>query len=112
MIHYMNLNNEPFKWIKIGKKDIEMRLYDEKRKSINIGDIIEFRNNKTNEIIQVEVIKLHIYDSFADLYAKFDKTRLGYQKDEVANPSDMEEYYSLEKIKENGVIGIQIKLID
>ena len=41
MLHEMNLHNDPFVLIKIGFKNIEMRLYDEKRKGIKEGDIIE-----------------------------------------------------------------------
>ena len=34
MIHEMRLHNEPFTKIKLGKKTIELRLNDEKRKLI------------------------------------------------------------------------------
>lgn len=47
MIHYMKLQNNPFIKIKNKTKTIEMRLNDEKRKKINIGDNIEFTNIKT-----------------------------------------------------------------
>ena len=42
MIHQMKLFNGPFQIIKSGSKTIEMRLNDEKRKLINVNDIIEF----------------------------------------------------------------------
>ena len=41
MTHIMNLNDGPFQLIKNGHKDIEMRLYDERKKSLKIGDNIE-----------------------------------------------------------------------
>ena len=44
MIHYMNLNNRPFQLIKNGSKSVEMRLYDEKRAKIKVGDQISFTN--------------------------------------------------------------------
>lgn len=34
MTHYMKLNPEPFDKIASGKKTIELRLYDEKRKTV------------------------------------------------------------------------------
>lgn len=40
MRHNMKLNNKPYNSILYGKKDIEMRLYDEKRSKIKIWDII------------------------------------------------------------------------
>ena len=41
-IHQMKLNNKPFNMIKNGRKNIELRLYDEKRRKLNIGDEIIF----------------------------------------------------------------------
>ena len=42
MKHIMNLNDTPYNMIKSGRKTIELRLYDEKRRMISIGDEIEF----------------------------------------------------------------------
>ena len=42
--HMMKLNPSPFKMIKEGNKTIELRLYDEKRKMISVGDTITFVN--------------------------------------------------------------------
>lgn len=44
MIHEMKLNNEPFTLIKAGTKVIELRLNDEKRRKLAVGDKIEFTN--------------------------------------------------------------------
>lgn len=44
MNHKMSLRNKPFNNIKSGTKTIELRLYDEKRKLISVGDIITFTN--------------------------------------------------------------------
>jgi len=111
MIHKMKLQNLPFTCIKDGSKDIEMRLYDKKRKQINIGDIIEFTNVLDDEKISAKVVNLHNFNSFKELYDSFNKTRIGYKNNEEALPEDMEQYYSKEDIKKNGVVGIEIKLI-
>lgn len=108
MEHKMKLNNVPFNMIKNGKKDIEMRLYDEKRQQIKVGDTIEFTNIISGEIIKYIVKQLHTYDSFEKIYQKFDKERLGYKENEVANFSDMEQYYSQDDIKKYGVVGIEL----
>jgi ASC-1-like (ASCH) protein len=42
----MNLTPSPFKMIREGRKTIELRLYDEKRKAISIGDTITFCNTE------------------------------------------------------------------
>lgn len=106
----MKLRNKPFMMIKNGKKKIEMRLYDEKRMLINVGDVIEFRNIDSDEIIKTLVVNLYRFNSFKELYDYFDKGLLGYENNDEASYVDMEEYYSKEEQKKYGVLGIEIKL--
>ncbi len=49
MIHNMNLRPAPFEAIASNTKKIEMRLYDEKRQTINLGDSIIFKNQETTQ---------------------------------------------------------------
>ena len=111
MTHEMKLNDGPFNKIVSGTKKIEMRLYDDKRRKIKVGDNIIFRNRTTGEEINTKVLNLYIVPSFDKLYEMFNKVLLGYEKHEVALPSDMEQYYSKDEIEKYGVIGIEIKLI-
>ncbi len=67
----MNLQPKYFDFIKDGTKRIELRLYDEKRRSIQLGDIIEFAKSD-DEKFKAEVIGLLRYNSFADLFEDFD----------------------------------------
>lgn len=110
-MHEMRLHNSPFNLIKSGTKTIELRLNDEKRSLIKVGDKIEFTNRVTEEKIMVEVINLHKYNSFSELYKHFDKVSMGYREDEEADPKDMEQYYSKDEQDKYGVLGIEIKLI-
>lgn len=112
IIHEMKLNDEPFTLIKVGTKVIELRLNDEKRRKLAVGDKIEFTNRDTNEKIMTEVIKLHNYQSFEELYKHFDKISLGYAEDEIADPKDMEQYYPQDKQEKYGVLGIEIKVLE
>ena len=112
ILHEMKLQEGPFNKIKQGSKTIEMRLYDEKRRKISKGDKISFTNIVTNEIIYTEVINLYLFDSFAELYKNFNKIEIGYEKNDVADSKDMEQYYSKEEMEQYGVVGIEIKLID
>ena len=109
MKHEMKLNNEPFECIKNGTKTIELRLNDEKRKLLTVGDYIEFTNRITNEKLLVEVIDLFKYNSFEELYKHFNKIEMGYSINEEANPKDMENYYTKEEQEKYGVLGIKIK---
>lgn len=109
--HEMKLNKEPFESIQAGTKTIELRLNDEKRQLLNVGDVIEFTNIETKEKQSVEIDNLFYYDSFEELYKHFDKVSLGYDANEVANYKDMEQYYPQEEQKKYGVVGIKIKKI-
>ena len=71
MIHEMRLNNEPFNKIKEGTKTVELRLLDEKRKTLRVGDKIIFTNRTNNEKIDVVITNLFKADSFAPIYEKY-----------------------------------------
>lgn len=111
-IHNMNLNNDPFNRTKDGTKTIELRLNDEKRQLLKEKDLIEFTNRTTLEVIMVEVVRLYKYSNFDELYKYFDKIAMGYDKDDIANPKDMEKYYSKEEQDKYGVIGIEVRVIE
>jgi len=115
MVHNMKLQPGPFEKIKSGRKTIELRLLDKKRQLIKIGDIIEFLNLKDKlQKIRVEVIALHKFENFNQLYQNLSLEKCGYDKDEIksADPKDMELYYSAEEQAQYGVLGIEIKLLE
>ena len=111
MIHKMNLWHDPFEKIKSGTKTIEMRLYDEKRSQITVGDIIVFTDASNGEQLECSVLNLYRYANFEEMYKYHDKVSIGYKSDELALPSDMLEYYSKEKIEKYGVVGIEISVL-
>ncbi len=110
MTHNMKLNDAPFEMIKNGTKTIELRLYDDKRRKIKIGDTICFKGNAGT--ITTVVKALHIFRNFEELYAALPLDKCGYTADEIAtaSPEDMLEYYSKEQIEKYGVVGIEIEV--
>ena len=110
MTHNMKLNAEPFERIKNGSKAIELRLYDEKRRKIKVGDMICFKS-KTDKLTAI-VKSLHIFNNFEELYDALQLVKCGYSADEIAtaSPEDMLEYYSKEQIEKYGVVGIEIEI--
>ena len=114
MIHYMKLNPAPFEMIKSEQKTIELRLFDEKRQQINSGDMIVFTSTTTGEKLNTTVVKLHLFNSFEELYKSLPLLECGYTTENIgdAKPSDMEQYYSVEEQKKYGVVGIEIILND
>lgn len=112
-IHIMNLNPEALVLIKDGVKTIEMRLFDEKRREILTGDSITFISTEdSSSYLNVRVKELYRFKSFKELYEVFDKIKLGYKENDIAYYTDMEEYYSKDKIKIYGVIAIEVELYD
>ena len=114
MTHQMKLNDAPFEMIEQRMKTIELRLWDEKRRSIAIGDKIAFTHAENcTRVLNSRVIALHVFASFEELYANLPLLKCGYTKENLhtANPSDMDVYYTREQQKEYGVVGIEIELI-
>lgn len=113
MTHYMNLNPQPFSMIAQGKKTIELRLLDEKRKAVSVGDTLIFTNTENTEEQLVCLVKnLYMFDSFEKLYGVLPLDKCGYLPEEIPSASykDMEAYYPAEKQKQYGVVGIEVIL--
>ena len=112
--HVMNLTPAPMQEIRTGNKTIELRLNDEKRKQISVGDTIKFINTEdSNDTRRVKVVDLFLFSSFAELYDNLPLLNCGYNEDNIntASPDDMEMYYSREKQNKYGVVGIEISLL-
>lgn len=110
MFHRMKLYNEPYNKIKSGTKTIELRLNDEKRRKIKVGDTILFINTKTKKWLAMTVKKLHHAESFKVLFdAIDDKVSMGFDEEDNRDLSQtMRQYYSKDEEEKNGVLGIEI----
>ncbi len=111
-IHEMKLQANSFDKIKSKEKTIEIRLYDERRKGIRIGDIILFKKEPEQvETIKAEVVALLNYKTFADLGNDFAGSYFGYEKgsDILKN---IYNFYTKEQEAEHTVLGIKIKLLE
>ncbi|MBR1534242.1 MAG: ASCH domain-containing protein [Ruminococcus sp.] len=112
MKHEMKLHPEPFRMIAAGIKTIELRLYDEKRRKIRVGDTITFTcTEPPYDTIDAKVSALYRYNSFKELYTDLPLLKCGYTADDIstAKPEDMNAYYPPEMQKKYGVLGIEIK---
>ena len=89
MLHKMKLQEDPFERIKNGTKTVEFRLYDEKRRTIQIGDEIEFSKlPELQEKLLVKVIDLYKEESFEKL---FKKVFVGEDKEKIIEKSKVDE---------------------
>ncbi len=121
----MRLADDMFEKMKAGTKTMEIRLFDEKRQKVDIGDYIEFRKvSDENERIIRRVADLEIWESFKrafdlDYYddKKTDK-RLRYSAERLGFPADsdlqsivegMYKYYTKEQEEKHGVIAFSLE---
>ena len=111
MKHEMGLQSKYFDYMKNGTKRIELRLFDEKRQGINIGDTIEFANPDGEKLL-MRVVGLLRYESFEELFRDFDFSILAdasMTKRELLDV--LNGFYPLEKQHEMGVVGIRVEVL-
>ncbi|RXJ02610.1 ASCH domain-containing protein [Anaerobacillus alkaliphilus] len=110
-LHTMGLFKEPFISIKEGRKTVEVRLNDEKRRKVNVGDLIEFiLVPEDNETLKVEVLGVTVFATFQEMYESipFEKFNCeGWTMDEMLNGTY--EIYSKEQEEHWGTLAITIK---
>lgn len=103
-----HLHSDVFDIVKNGKKDIEVRLNDEKRRCLNVGDTLIFlRRPDDLEEIKAKVVDLDYYDNFDELVNHYDMERLylsNYSKEDYLK--EMERFYTLDEQKKYGVVAI------
>ncbi len=113
MHHEMSLQPGPFGKIAGGSKRYELRLLDEKRRLIRVGDTIAFTCTEDERTVHVRVTSLHPFANFAELYAALPLTECGYTEESAAHadPKDMEQYYPPEKQRQYGALAIGVERI-
>ena len=113
MNHEMKLKPRPYAKIKSGSKTIELRLNDEKRQQVRVGDTITFSNMELPELkLRTKVVALHKFASFRELFEALPMEACGNAPaisvdDAVA---EMRQYYSEEQEAKYGALGIEIEL--
>jgi ASC-1-like (ASCH) protein len=109
MLHQMKLQPSPFENIKNGSKTLELRLNDEKRQLITVGDEIEFSlATEPSQKILTTVSDLYYFPTFKDLCYSFEPVEYGSVDKEAY--IEMYKYYSKEDEVKYGVLGIRIKV--
>jgi serine/threonine protein phosphatase 1 len=112
--HAMKLQKEHFDHIAEGSKTVEMRLFDEKRRKIHVGDTIEFtREGSEERKLLARVQGMYVYHGFDELVEDFTPVDLGFAK---TSPGKIEEYmlriYGVEKAFKNKALAIKVKAVD
>ena len=107
----MKLDTEFFDQVKSGKKIYEIRLYDEKRRGIGIGDSIIFK--KRPDLIDgviVKVVDVMKFESFEEMARTLSLSSVGF--DNMTAPQVAKFYhtiYTKEDEKKYGVVAYKLE---
>ena len=111
MIHQMGLFGEHFQSIINGKKKVEVRLNDENRRKIKVGDRIEFiKVPEQDQTLTVRVTGIRNYHTFKEMYEAIpfkDFDCEGWTMQEMIEGTY--EIYKPEQEKKWGALAITIK---
>lgn len=115
MVYEMKLAAGPFDKIVSRMKTVELRLFDKKRRQLDIGDKIIFKSiENPAQCIAVTVKSLHRYATFEDLFMDISPIKCG--SDSYVTPEEaafeMGRYYTRDQIRRYGVLGIGITITD
>lgn len=112
--HNLNLKPIYFDLIKNGSKILEGRLNDDKRKTFNIGDTINFyKEPEKQECIKAIILDKELFQNFDLMAENLDKKDLGFEtssKQEMINV--YRSIYSKENEDKYGVAVFKIKVIN
>ena len=108
----MKLNDEPFELMASGKKIIEVRCADPKRRELKIGDEAVFvKISDPEKIIRTEVADLRFFPTFLELYSAYPSSMFGYE-DKTAEElaASVDGIYEKEKQEKYGALAITVKV--
>jgi ASC-1-like (ASCH) protein len=107
--HIIHLHPEPYAAVSSGRKTVESRLYDAKRRQINLGDELVFESRQDpTATTRTRVVGLQRYGTFADLFNRNDPAKFGGE-DAATLLAEVREFYSAADEADAGVIGIEFE---
>jgi ASC-1-like (ASCH) protein len=105
MIHHMRLHESSFGKIVNGTKKIEVRLHDEKRQAMNVGDVLIFENRTDGSKVEATVAELIPAPRFKDIFDDRGHTDIGHESTRAGLES-LYEHYTAEDEESLGVLAI------
>jgi len=113
MTHKMHLLNSVYDSVLNGIKKVEIRLLDDKRKKIKVGDTILFVNNfNEDKTFKVMVTKLRVFNDLNEVMNKYSLKTI--YKDDSSYEELIDTYnsiYTMEEQDKYKVLAIEFKLI-
>ena len=110
----MGLIHEQFQRVQDGSKTIEIRLNDEKRRQLQVGDLIVFEDLTTHQQQTKQVVRLEVFPTFAALYHQYGGLAFGSAKtdSEAKMVADTYQIYAKEQEAAFGALAIHLKQDD
>ncbi len=114
MKHEMKLRAIYFNKIKNGSKIYEIRLNDEKRSIIDVGDLIEFKKEpELSETLLTEVKDLVYFESFEEMAKTLPLEKIGFENETIQETIDVyHQFYSVEDEQKYGVVAIKVQVFN
>lgn len=107
-----NVYREVYNEMMSGRKDIEIRLLNEKSEKIKKGDKIKFKVIDDNDYVLVEVTNKYIFENYDELWSNKDivlRSSMNHTKEEIYNI--LCEIFGEERLVNSKIVGIQFKKI-
>ena len=112
-MHQIRVKEIYYNKIKNKEKIYEVRLLDEKRKQIKIGDIINIKKEpELKESLNAKVVNLVCFKTFEEMAITLPAKQIGFDgfdKSYIVN--EYYKFYSYDQEREFGVVAIKIELV-
>lgn len=111
MLHEMKLQAIYFEKMRAGQKTFEVRLFDDKRKKIAVGDEIVFKKEpELAESLRMRVVGMEIFESFEEMAVTLPPRALGFDdKSKAEIVETYHSFYSADDEKKFKVVAIKLE---
>ena len=109
----LHLHPEVFDVVASGNKNVEIRVNDEKRRQLKVGDTLVFLKRPDDvETITAKITKLVTFDTFLAVLDSYDMKRIYL---ETTTPEEyialLKQFYTDEEESKYGVVAIEFEII-
>ena len=106
----IRLRHTYYEMVTSGQKDIELRLYDEKRRQMRAGDIVLICDAENpSDYIRCEIVHMHIAQNFANLATQINVRRTGSDNLDQLTAA-VSKFYTPAQESRYGVVGIELRV--
>lgn len=112
MQHSMKLQDKYFDMIVDGSKIYEIRLNDDKRRQISVGDRIEFQKmSDLAQTVRVQVADLLHFTSFEEMAKSLPLEKVGFASESLDEVVGIyHQFYAVQDEQTCGVLAIKVEL--